>query len=116
MDVIDKILRGNDLVAVLGRDVTVWLVDISICGCLLESNSQVAEGTAGSLKVTFGGHEYADAIRVNRCQEIPGSPRYRLGAEFLWTTRPGRYSLRQLIVNFKNVAAHNGSSVYQDRV
>ena len=114
MDLIDQAMTADDVVAVLGREVTVRLLNISGSGCLVESSSHVSEGTTGSLTVAFGGREYSDDIRINRCQEIPGSSRYRLGAEFLWTTRPGPRSLRWLIASFKTVAAKACSSI-EDR-
>jgi hypothetical protein len=116
MDVVNQILGAADLVAVLGRDVTVRLIDLSGSGCLLESDSRVATGTAGSLKVTFRGREYADAIRVNRCQEIAGTSRYHVGAEILWTSKPGAQSLRRLIASFRAAAADAGRSAQESQV
>ena len=40
MDALDAILKSNDVVAVLGREINVRLVDISASGCLLESSSR----------------------------------------------------------------------------
>lgn len=105
MDFIDQVMTADDVVAVLGREVAVRLLNISGSGCLVESSSHVPEGTAASLTVAFGGRDYSDDVRITRCQEIPGSSRYRLGAEFLWTTRPGPRSLRWLIASFKTAAA-----------
>ena len=51
MDALDAILKSNDLVAVLGREINVRLVDISVSGCLLESTSRLEKGTTGSLRV-----------------------------------------------------------------
>lgn len=99
MDVLDAVLKANDLVAVLGREVAVRLIDISASGCLLESNSRLAPGSTGSLVVTFGSKEYADDVRIIRCREFEGSTGgYRIGAEFLWTNAPRGRSLR-LVVN-----------------
>ena len=53
MDALDAILSARDLVAVLGRQVPVRLVEISTSGCLLESSSRLEKGTTGSLRVTF---------------------------------------------------------------
>jgi hypothetical protein len=116
MDVVNQILSAADLVAVLGRDVTVRLVDLSGSGCLLESDTHVAAGTAGSLTVTFRGREYADAIRVNRCQPIAGTSRYHVGAEILWTSKPGAQSLRRLVVSFRTAAAEAGRSAHERQV
>ena len=116
MDVVNEILGAADLLAVLGRDVTVRLIDLSGSGCLLESDSHVATGTAGSLRVTFRGREYADAIRVNRCQEVAGTSRYHMGAEILWTSKPGAQSLRQLIASFRTAATDVGRSGHENQV
>ena len=52
MDALDVILKANDLVAVLGREVSVRLLDISASGCLLESASRL---TLGLIKQLIGG-------------------------------------------------------------
>ena len=97
-DALDAILRASDLVAVLGREISVRLRDISGAGCLLESNCRLAKGATGLLRVSFEDTEYMDDIRVMRCQESEGaSGQYQLGAEFLWTTNPHERSLRRVI-------------------
>jgi c-di-GMP-binding flagellar brake protein YcgR len=97
-DPIDALLAADDLVAVLGRQVRVRLLDISGAGCLLESSSRLQKGATGRLRVTFDGAEYMDDVRVMRCQESEGaSGLYQLGAEFLWTTSPHDRSLRRVI-------------------
>ena len=55
MDALDAILQANDVVAVLGREISVRLVDISVSGCLLESANRIEKGTTGSLRVLFEG-------------------------------------------------------------
>ena len=98
MDAVDAILMAEDLVAVLGRDVPVGLVDISTSGCLLESRSRVLPGATGSLAVTCDGERYEDDVRVIRCRVLEGSSgAYQIGAEFLWTTVPHERSLRRII-------------------
>jgi PilZ domain len=98
MDAIDAILKAGDLVAVLGREVTVRLIDISVSGCLVESSSRLALGTMGSLLVMFDSQEYLDDVRIIRCRELEGSGGgYQIGAEFLWTTPPGERSLRRIV-------------------
>ncbi len=102
MDALDAILSANDVVAVLGRDVPVRLVDISSSGCLIHSESRLAEGTTGSLRVTFDGNEYVDDVRVMRCRPSnTGDQWFELGAEFLWTSHPGERSLRRVIVSLQ---------------
>jgi hypothetical protein len=99
---LDAILRAGDLVAVLGRDVPVRLMDISNSGCLLQSESRLAEGTTGTLRLTYEGVDYADDVRIMRCQApTAGDSWFRLGAQFLWTTTPGERSLRRLIATLQ---------------
>jgi hypothetical protein len=98
MDALDAILKAGDLVAVLGREVSVHLLEISASGCLLESCSRLALGTTGSLVVTVDAGDYADDVRIIWCRELDGSSGgYRLGAEFIWTTTPGERSLRRIV-------------------
>lgn len=97
MDEISVVLRADDFVAVLSRDVTVRLVNLSASGCLLESDSALREGTTGSLRVVFQGLEYVDDVRITRCGANDGAHAFLLGAEFLWTTHPGERSLRRVI-------------------
>ena len=96
-DSIRFVLRANDLIAVMGRDISVRLVNVSASGSLLVSNRRLPEGTSGSLRVVFDGVEYSDDVRVARCSPIEGSSHYHLGVEFLWTTAPGEHSMRRVI-------------------
>src|SRR4051795_8747039 len=98
MDALDRILASDNLVSVLGREVRVRVLEISGSGCLFESRSRVPLGGAGSLVVTIDACEYSDDIRIVRCQELEGSSAgFRVGAEFLWTTRPAELSLRRIV-------------------
>ena len=102
MDALDAILESNDVVAVLGRDVRVRLVDVSNSGCLIHSEARLAEGTTGTLRVTFDGAEYVDDVRIMRCRPSYSSDGwFELGAEFLWTSHPGEGSLRRVIVSLQ---------------
>ena len=103
-DSIRFVLRANDLVAVIGRDVSVRLVNVSASGSLLVSNRRLQEGTIGSLRVVFDGVEYADDMRVVRCSQVEGSSDYHLGVEFLWTTAPGERSMRRIIASLQATA------------
>jgi PilZ domain len=103
MDALDAILRAVDLVAVLGREVPVRLIEISTSGCLLESSSRLEQGTAGVLRVTFEDESYQDDVRIMRCRGFEGSSAvYQIGAEFLWTTRPHERSLRRVITRLQS--------------
>jgi hypothetical protein len=85
-------------VAVLGREVSVRLIDISASGCLLESSSRLLIGTSGSLILSYDGREYVDDVRVIRCRQCEGSSgSYQVGAEFLWTNTPHDRSLRRVL-------------------
>lgn len=105
MEALDAILRSDDMVAVLGRDVAVRLLDISYSGCLLQSDLRLTEGTTGTLRLTFEGLDYTDDVRIMRCQApLNGDNWYRLGAQFLWTSNPGERSLRRLIASLQPAA------------
>lgn len=109
MDALDAMLRANDLVAVLGREVPVRLVDISGSGCLLESDNRLDPGTTGSLRVVVEGVEYSDDVRIMRCSPCEGSSTlYHVGAEFLWTTSPGDRSLRRIPTSLQSSAVKLG--------
>ncbi len=109
MDRLDHVLRANDLVAVLGRDVSVRLLDISASGCLLETSNRLEVGTTGTIRIVYGGLEYADDIRVMRCQAFDGSGGvYHVGAEFLWTSRPPDQSLRRVVATLPALAVKAG--------
>ena len=98
MEALDAILNARDMVAVLGRDVNVRLIDISNSGCLIQSETRLAEGTTGTLRLSYGGVEYVDDVRIMRCQAPNGGDSwFRLGAQFLWTTNPGERSLRRVV-------------------
>ena len=96
MDAIRFILRSTDLVAVLGREIPVRLLNISGSGLLVAATSTLHEGTTASVRLEFEGVEYTDDVRVVRCTRIEGSSEYHLGMEFLWTSAPGERSMRRL--------------------
>ena len=105
MDAIDAVLKTSDLVAVLGRQVTVQVVNISASGCLLESGNRLAPGATGSLVVRFEGRDYADDVRIMRCQQCEGaSGTYLIGAEFVWTNPPHDGSLRRIVTQLQSSA------------
>ena len=98
MGSLDAIFGASDLIAVLGRDVAVRLVDISGSGCLVQSETRITEGTTGTLRLSCDGVDYVDDVRVVRCRPpTAGDSWYRIGAQFLWTSHPGERSLRRLI-------------------
>ena len=109
-DALDALLGASDLVAVLGREVQVRLVDISNAGCLLESTARLEKGATGLLRVVFDNTEYMDDVRIMRCHESEGaSGLYQLGAEFLWTTSPHERSLRRVISKLQGATVRSVS-------
>ena len=100
-DSIRFVLRAHDLLAVLGRDVSVRLVNVSASGALLATNRRLSEGTTGSLRAVYEGVEYVDDVRVVRCIQVEGSSEYHAGVEFLWTTAPGENSMRRVIAGLQ---------------
>jgi len=109
MDSLNAVLKASDLVAVLGREVSVRLVDISASGCRLESTNRLAIGSTGSLAVMFDDKEYVDDVRVIRCREFEGSTGgYQIGAEFLWTNAPHERSLRVMVTRLQASAVRVG--------
>ena len=98
MDALDAILRADDLVAVLGREVPVQLLEISSSGCLLQCGSRLDVGRHGSLRVVYDNTEFSDDVRIMRCREVSGSSAlYHAGAEFIWTAPPRVGSLRLIL-------------------
>jgi hypothetical protein len=84
--------------AVLGRDVPVRVLDISVTGCRLESARRFETGTTGALTVVVDALKYTDDIRVMRCHALEGaSGLYDVGVEFLWTRAPREQSLRRVL-------------------
>lgn len=107
MERLDAILRAPDVVAVLGRDVPVRLVDISNSGCLVQSEIRIEEGTTGTLRLTHRGVDYVDDVRIVRCQAPKGGDSwFRIGVQFLWTTHPHERSLRRVVAGLQPDAIH----------
>ena len=89
------LLTSPSVIAVLGRDVVVRLLEISRSGCLLESSHAMTAGTIAALAVEIDGRKYVDEVRVSRTQRLAGvGERYQLGVEFLWLRLPREHSLR----------------------
>jgi hypothetical protein len=98
MDAVRIFLKTQVVIGVLGRDLTVRLLEISRAGCLLESSHPAAIGTVGSLTVDVHGTAYVDRLRVTRCEAIAGAgDRHHLGAQFLSLYTPGDKSLRHYV-------------------
>ncbi|MGH7900015.1 MAG: PilZ domain-containing protein [Candidatus Binatia bacterium] len=93
----ESILSSGQLLGVLRREVQVRLLNLSGSGCLMESERRVEPGTIGRLRIMLGGDEYADDVRIVRCQAIEGGSIYHVGVEFVWTAPPHPRSLRRAL-------------------
>jgi hypothetical protein len=101
-----ELLTADDFVAVLTRNVPVRLVNISASGCLVESATRVEPGTSAALQLEIGGEKYSDDLRVARVQQVQGaSGTWQIGAEFLWTSHPGSWSLRRKVSRLRQQIA-----------
>jgi hypothetical protein len=105
VEAIRFILRSNDLVAVLGREIPVRLLNFSGSGCLVATSTSVHEGATATVRLDIGGIEYTDHVRVVRCTRVEGASEYHLGLEFLWTTAPDERSMRRLPASLQAAAA-----------
>ena len=77
-------MRGTVL-----REVPVQLLDLSLSGCLLRSNSEIPDGAFGRLQVMMGGARYHETLRIVRSTEQLGVDRpHFVGGEFSSTERP----------------------------
>jgi hypothetical protein len=95
-----------NVIAVLGRDVFVRLIQISRSGCLLEASHAMPIGAIASLSVGIEGRQYTDEVRVLRSQLMAGAgERYELGVEFLWLRLPGEESHEQPGAGYRRCAA-----------
>lgn len=93
----DLILSSGECLGMLRRELRVHLLNCSVSGCLIESERRVEAGTIATLRLTMGGDEYADDVRIVRCQAIEGGSTYHIGAEFVWTAPPHPRSLRRAL-------------------
>ena len=89
-------LKGPSVIAAIGREVKVRLIQISRSGCLLECSQAMPAATVAMLSVDINGRRYADEVRVSRSRQVSGAgERYEVGVEFLWLHPPLERSLRQ---------------------
>lgn len=94
---LSDVLVADDLVGVIVREVPVRVLNVGGSGCLMESARAVEYGTTATLTMHMAGEDYADALRVSRCDRIEGTgTRWLIGAEFLWTSLPASGSLRRV--------------------
>ena len=112
-----EILKAPDFIGVLTRDLSVHVLNVSRCGCLLETTSPIEAGTVAMLRVLIDGQEYGDDVRVIRCQHVEGAgSTYLVGAEFLWTTLPGIASLRRILRILPAKGVRQAAAVSMERI
>ena len=97
---LDKILGAHDVMAVLagcGGSADRIMVPVASC-----KPKRITEGTTGTLKLSYGGIDYADDVRIMRCQAPNGGDGwYRLGAQFLWTATPGEHLTAPVVIGLQ---------------
>jgi hypothetical protein len=85
----------TERLAVLTRVCQMRVLNCSVTGCLLETNSRIEVGAIASIRVVIEGRELVDDVQIVRCQPIAGAGSvYHIGAQFLWTSPPGARSIR----------------------
>lgn len=98
--------KGVRATATLIAQVPVEVVDVSRCGCLIESTRPLEPGTIGTLQLAVDGREYVEDFRVARCTALPGrGSTFRIGVEFLRTRRTADASLRHAVTHLVNPGA-----------
>jgi len=91
-------MTRTDHAAVLMRDVSMRVVDISASGCLIESRRRLAVATVGRLRLKFGADECTDDVEVVRCEPVEGGRSlYHVAIRFLWTTPRDVGSIRHAV-------------------
>lgn len=101
-----------ELVGVLRRQLTARVLNFSVSGCLLETSLNIAVGSACELRVNLADQVLVDDITVTRCVELPGAgAKYRVGAQFLWTSNPGPHSLRRFAATMRSPGTQATDSV-----
>ena len=74
------------------------LLDVSLSGCLVESDSQIPRGSSGTLNVDLWGVPCRFPVRLAReAGHDEGGTTFRLGAEFSWPSRSRPGSMAELM-------------------
>ena len=90
--------NGQNALAVLGKELSIRVLNCSPSGCLIETPARLDVGTVASPRMTLQGEEFVDDVQLGRCQAIEGAgPVFHVGARFLWTGTPSPRSLRQVM-------------------
>jgi PilZ domain len=83
MPALARLLDRRAVIAVLQREVSVRLVDISRSGCLLMVPQTLPVGMLGRLRIVLDSTNYVGDVRVVRCEALDGSS-CKVGVELLW--------------------------------
>ena len=84
--------------AVLLRELSIRLIDVSAGGCLIESERWIEVGTIGTLQVRLGSEECKDDVEVVRCEAIRGATTvYHVGMRLLRTKPRQAGSIRHAV-------------------
>ena len=90
------------MVIVLQQELPVRVVNISRSGCLLEASRPVRAGAVGRLRVTIDDAEYADDVRIARCEPVQATP-CELGVELLWVPQELRSGVPSLALRLRTI-------------
>ena len=71
---------------VFEQELPVQLLNVSRSGCLLQVSRPVRVGTVGRLRVALDNTEYADDVRIARCESLRNAACH-LGVELLWVAK-----------------------------
>jgi len=83
---------------VVTRELNVRIVNVSVSGCLIETQRRIEVGTVGALRLQVGNEAFSDTVQVVRCQPIAGAgSMYHVGMKFLSTTPRSARSIRQAV-------------------
>ena len=86
--------------AILTRELSVRVLDISASGCLLETRRRMEVGTTGTLQLRLAGTDCTDDVEVVRCDAVKGVPSlYRIGVRLLWTPPRRAGSIRHAVAS-----------------
>lgn len=89
---------GRNALAVLGKELSVRVLNCSPSGCLIETRVRLEVGTVATLRMRLLGDEFVDDIQVVRCQPIEGAGSlFHIGGQFLWSGTPNPRSLRHVV-------------------
>jgi hypothetical protein len=91
-------LKKGESLAVLTREFCVRVLNVSLGGCLIESDRPMAIGTVARLRLRLGMDEYVDDVEVLRCRSVEENARvFHVGMRFLWTMRRHARSIRHAV-------------------